>query len=408
MIFLLIYGVFFGLSVLALLNCIAATAIIGWRYRLAEASFSKPGSVSSLSVMVPLKGVDDFTATHLHALVESRLDVPVEFLFAVESAHDPAFVVCQQVQHQHGEKDIRVIVTGPAAGRMGKQHNLARASQQARYEAIASMDADVLVDPDTLAIGLRYLALPQTGVAYFLPAYVGPGPAGGLLVALYANYSYQLYMGALALSRNAPFITGALWFMRKSTLHLIGGLEKFGFTVSDDAAIGRAIHKQHLRNVLIPRTVSIPFEPLNLVQGGKHLLKWMAMLRAEGLLTFLAILLLWHPILWSGITFLVGLLLFGIQQAAWIAGAVLLVGALLARLASAWLLNRWVYALPERRFLWWLPIYELLAVPILFGKGFFQRTIFWRGRRYRLGRYGMIQEVSEQEGSNGSARTKPL
>ncbi|HLX39862.1 MAG TPA: hypothetical protein VKR42_04990, partial [Ktedonobacteraceae bacterium] len=101
MIFLLIYGVFFGLSVLALLNCIAATAIIGWRYRLAEASFSKPGSVSSLSVMVPLKGVDDFTATHLHALVESRLDVPVEFLFAVESAHDPAFVVCQQVQHQH-------------------------------------------------------------------------------------------------------------------------------------------------------------------------------------------------------------------------------------------------------------------------------------------------------------------
>ena len=283
---------------------------------------------------------------------------------------------------------------------MGKQHNLAVASQQARYAAIGSMDADVLVEPDTLAVGLRYLPLPQTGVAYFLPAYKGTGPTGGLLVALYSNYYYQLYMGALALSSNAPFIAGALWFMRKTTLRLIGGLEQFGLTVSDDAAIGRAIRKHHLRNVLIPRTVSIPFEHLDLVQGGKHLLKWMAMLRAEGVLTFLAILLLWHPLLWPFITFLVGLLLFGIHQPALLSGAVLLVCTLLGRLASAFLLNRRVYALPGLCSLWLLPVYELLAVPILFGKGVFQRTIHWRGRRYRLGRHGMIQEVREQEGGS--------
>ena len=237
-------------------------------------------------------------------------------------------------------------------------------------------------------------------MAYFLPAYVGPGPTGGLLVALYSNDYYQLYVGALALSSNAPFITGALWFMRQTTLRLIGGLEQFGLTVSDDAAIGRAIRKHHLRNVLIPRTVKIPFEQLDLLRGASHLLKWMALLRAEGVWTFLSILLLWHPILWSFITFLVDLLLFGTHQPALISGAVLLVGALLARLGSAFLLNRRVYALPGLLSLWWLPVYELLAVPILFGKGFFQRSIHWRGRRYRLGRHGMIQEVSEQEGGS--------
>lgn len=400
MIFLLIYWFVFFLSSITLLDCIAATATIGWRYSLAAADRSQGMPVSSLSMIVPLKGVDDFTAAHLNALVESRVDVPVEFLFALESAHDPAFVICQQVQEHHCEKDIRLIVSGSAAGHIGKQHNLAVASQQAQYEAFGSMDADVLVEPDTLAIGLRALALRQTGVAYFLPAYVGPGPTGGLLVALYSNYYYQLYMGALALSSNAPFITGALWFMRQTTLRLIGGLEQFGLTVSDDAAIGRAIRKQNLRNVLIPRTVSIPFEQLDLLRGGKHLLKWMAMLRAEGLLTFLTILLLWHPILWSFITFLVGLLLFGTHQPALIAGAVLLVCALLGRLGSAFLLNRRVYALPGLRYLWLLPVYELLAVPILFGKGVFQRTIHWRGRRYRLGRHGMIQEVRDQEGGS--------
>ncbi len=129
-------------------------------------------------------------------------------------------------------------------------------------------------------------------MAYFLPAYVGPGPTGGLLVALYSNYYYQLYMGALALSSNAPFITVALWFMRKNTLRMIGGSEQFGLTVSDDAAFGRAIRNQNLRNVLIPRKVSIPFEQLDLLRGGNYLLKWMVMLRAEGMLTCLTILLL--------------------------------------------------------------------------------------------------------------------
>ncbi len=400
MIFLFIYGFLFFLSSMALLGCIAAAATIWWRCSLAAQDLSQRTPVSSLSMIVPLKGVDAFTAAHLNALVESRVDVPVEFLFALESAHEPAFVVCQQVQEQHSEKDIRLIVSGSAAGRMGKQHNLAVASQQARYEAIGSMDADVLVEPDTLAVGLRALALPQTGVAYFLPAYTGPGPTGGLLVALYSNYYYQLYMGTVALSSNAPFITGALWFMRQTTLQLIGGLEQFGLTVSDDAAIGRAIRKHHLRNVLIPHTVRIPFEQLNLLRGGKHLLKWMAMLRAEGVLTFLTILLSWHPILWSCLTFLLGLLLFGIHQPALIAGAAFLVGVLLGRLGSAFLLNRRVYALPGLRSLWLLPVYELLAVPILYGKGVFQRTIHWRGRRYRLGRHGMIQEVREQEGGS--------
>ncbi len=95
-----------------------------------------------------------------------------------------------------------------------------------------------------------------------------------------------------------------------------------------------------------------------------------------------------------------GLLLFGTHQPALISGAVLLVCALLVRLASAFLLNRRVYALPGLRSLWLLPVYELLAMPILFRKGVSKRTIHWRGRRYRPGRHGMIQALSEQEGGS--------
>jgi hypothetical protein len=397
MFFLFIYWIVFFIGTIALLGCIAASTTMGLRFREVglDASYRKP--VSSLSMIVPLKGADDFTASHLNALVESVVDVPVEYLFTMESIDDSAFAVCQRVKEDHPDKDIRVILSGPARGRMGKQHNLAVATQQTRYETIGSMDSDVLVDLDTLAVGLRYVALSSTGVAYFLPVYCGPGPTGGLLVALYSNYYYQLYMGALALTVNAPFITGALWLTRKASLQKIGGLQQFRLTVSDDAAIGKAILQQKLKNVLIPRTVRIPYEQVDLLGGGKHLLKWMAMLRSEGIPTFLTILLSWHPILWAFITFIIGILLSGSHKQYLSYSIVLLALALMVKLANAFTLNRHIYYNSGLRNLFLLPAYELVAVPVLFGKGLFQRTIEWRGRRYRLGRHGIIQTMTEQE-----------
>jgi len=112
-----------------------------------------------------------------------------------------------------------VVVTGPAGDRMGKQHNLAAAASGAKHPTIASMDADVRVDPDALATGLRALAARDAGVVYLLPRYRGPGRAGGALVAISSNLYYQLYMGAFALTRNAPFITGGLWLMSRRNDH---------------------------------------------------------------------------------------------------------------------------------------------------------------------------------------------
>ncbi len=372
---LIIFWLFFFMSAVALLSCIAASTTMGLRFRDMIKNTSNSETVSSLSMIVPLKGADDFTASHLKALVESEVDIPVEYLFTMESINDPALEVCQKVKEEHADKDIRIILSGPANGRMGKQHNLAVATQQARYKAIGSMDADVLVEPDTLAVGLRYVALSSTGIAYY----------------------YQLYMGALALTVNAPFITGALWLVRKEILQHIGGLQQFSLTVSDDAAIGKAILQQNLKNVLIPRTVRIPFEQVVLSGGGKHLLKWMAMLRSEGILTFLAILVSWHPILWAFITFIIGILLFGSNEQYMTYGTFLLISALFVKLASALLLNRRIYSFSGIQNLFFLPAYELVAVPILFGKGLFQRTIEWRGRRYRLGRNGVIQSMTEQK-----------
>src|SRR5215471_18086418 len=107
---------------------------MGLRFRDLMQDIEDNRPVSALSMIVPLKGADAFTASHLTALVESVVNVPVEYLFTMESMTDPAFAVCQQVKEGHPDRDIRIILSGPALGRMGKQHNLAVAAQQASYD----------------------------------------------------------------------------------------------------------------------------------------------------------------------------------------------------------------------------------------------------------------------------------
>lgn len=397
---IVVYGALLAASGIGILGCLGAVATLARRVRptppTAEPSAGAE-SLPSLSMIVPLKGADAATEAHLAALVEQELPAPVEYLCALESRDEPAYAVCERVRAAHPGATIRIVLSGPAKGRMGKQHNLAAAAREARYEAIGNMDGDVAIAPDTLAALLRALVQPgaNAGAAYCLPIYHGPGPAGGALVALYTNYGFSANFGALALITHQPAIIGALWLLRRATLERIGGFERFTTTVGDDAAIGRAIAGLGLRCVLAPFTVAIPYERLDLRGGLRHLAKWVAMLRAEGLGGYELIAVTWHPLLWAAVALPVGLLARGAGTLPLSLG---LVGtAAMARVGGAALLNARSYGLPLMPLPLWLIPYELLAVPLLFGAGLLRRTLVWRGRRYRIGRHGAIQGVSAAE-----------
>jgi ceramide glucosyltransferase len=392
---LIVYWLLFAVGGVGILGAIGACAVLLRRVRpLGGGATFVPLTGASLSMIVPIKGVDASTEANLSALVESPFRGEIEYLFAMESADDPAYAVCQRVRALHPDRDIRVVFSGPAGARMGKQHNLAAAVRAARYQVIGSMDADVRVAPTTLAVGLSYLAPPGVGIAYFLPGYTDQPslrdewPMGGALVALYSDYYFLANFGALALTRTQPAIIGGLWLVRRATLEAIGGLDQFTRVVSDDAALGKAIAAQKLRCVLVPHTVAVPFEQLDLRGGVRHLAKWLAMLRAEGLGTYLTILATWHPIFWSALALILGRFTPAHQ---WLPSLLLLGAAVVVRILTAVLLNLRVYRLPPLPLPLLAVAYELAGVPLLFGAGLFRRTIVWKGRRYRLGRHGVIR-----------------
>jgi ceramide glucosyltransferase len=386
----LAYWVFAICGALGIVGCLGALATFLARFRPPITPEHAPLPWSTLSMIVPIKGADDHTQDHLTRLVTSETPLATEYLIAMESEEDEAYAIAQRVAALHPDIRVRPLITGPAYGRLGKQHNLAVAVAHAQGEVIGSMDADVAVTPDHLASVLRALAQPNVGVAYCLPCYAGGGPIGGALVAVYTNYCLSPNLGALALSGNQPFTIGSLWLITRPTLERIGGLGQFGDTVSDDAAIGAAVARAGLRNVLTPRTVDIPFEPLALTGGVRHLSKWVAMLRAEGLGTYLLLVLTWHPILWSTLALLAGLGLHPRYPALAAMALALLGAAVVARVGGGLLLDRACY---HRR--GWLPLalipYELFIAPVLFGAGFVRRSIVWRGHRYWIGPHGKIR-----------------
>jgi ceramide glucosyltransferase len=394
----LIFWLFFLWTLLASLSTLGA-ALRVWHYFGHSRQISPPDTLPGCSVLLPLKGLDRHTRYNLETLLTSRYPGPLEFLLAMESDEDPAFALVQELSiarpliTPHSEREIRIVLSGDPGERMGKQHNLVAALAEARYDWIASMDADVLPSPQTLALGVQAARQPGVGVAFSMPYYFGEGLPGGHLVALYCNYFFFLYSGSLALLPNPAFTVGSFWFTSRAALAKIGGLEPFTAYVTDDAAIGRAVVAAGLTNLPLHTPVPINLEELNLAGGLRQLQKWIAMLRAEGLSTYLLVIGLWFPSCYGVLTLLAASLMAPEQLPLATAA---LSGAVLARLASVLLLNRSVYIrLPRMRYLLAVVGYELLVAPILFGLGFFWRTLVWRGRRYRIGRLGKLLGVEK-------------
>lgn len=348
-------------------------------------------SSKSISLIVPIKGVDDNTEENFELLVESEVNAPVEFLFAMETEDDPAFAVCSKIKANHPDKDIRVILTGQPETMMGKQHNLGVASEQAKHEILANMDADVQVEKDTLQKGLQAFSNPQNGLVWFFPYYAGHGPAGGSLVSNYFNNFYNVLVGGGTITKTNPVISGALWMMPKELFEKCREGNRLVQTVSDDRELGVTIKALGYETYLVPETVKMPNENLNLIEGARHLSKWYGMLRAEGLAFYTIILFLFNPIFMSLIT-LWAATMIGESRQAWATLAVLLV--IFMKVASVYSLNKNIYKIPPSANIMMTFLYDIFILPVLYLVNINKKHIVWKGKKYTLGKHGRILEVS--------------
>jgi cellulose synthase/poly-beta-1,6-N-acetylglucosamine synthase-like glycosyltransferase len=383
------YWILFGIgsfSILAIL--IALNALVS--------HFKNPMALEkttqSLSVIVPIKGSDETTEENLTALVTSELDSKVEFLFAMEEESDSAFKVCSRVKKLHSDIDISIIITGDSDKLMGKQHNINVASKQAKYDYIASMDADVRITPQTIKHGLNQLTDTNTGVVYFLPFYNGKGTSGGNLLTTYINHFYNLIFTYFYKFAKQPTIIGALWIVEKKLLDECGGIERLAGTVSDDRELGVAIAELGHKNTMVPYTVLMPSENLTFNEGISHLSKWFGMVRAEGILVYILFALFWGPMISAVASLLIA---FQLDMSYVFYSSMLLVSILLLRSITVFVLNKKIYNVKMTSNLITTLLFDALLFPFLLIKNVFNTSIVWKGKKYKLGKQGKIMGVEK-------------
>lgn len=400
---------FWALAVAALALGLLQLGVALWLgSRLTRVGSAPPPPVPrpTVSALVPLKGAPGGLAERLQRLLDALSDDD-QLVLALETVDDSAHAVAARVRETNPGRDVEIVLSGPPGERMGKQHNLSAALAHAKHDLIAFMDDDVLIERANLdeaaavvaASGVNeagdQAAAHEVGAAFALPFYgvseSSTPRLGGDLVAAYTNHGFAPNMASLALQSSPRFIIGGFWLTSRAALDALGGLERFTTTVSDDAAIGRAFDAAGRSNLLLRQPVRLEPERLSLVGGLAHLLKWLTLLRGEGIGVLLLCLLTWNPLA----TGVLAALLAWVSPILSVRLALpVLIALLVLRALAVVALDARVFGLrPLGRYLPMQLVYEALLAPWLFLVAVFRREVRWRGRRYRLGAGGQVSQA---------------
>jgi ceramide glucosyltransferase len=373
-------------AVLAALACLslvaAAIAAMSAGSALSEAPADPTafGELPKVSVLKPLKGLDDGLYENLASF--ARQDHPdYEILFGAEDPEDPALDVALQVKRDFPSVPISVQVCSGGSGRNPKVRNLAILAARARHEALLISDSNVRVDPGYLSATAAELRDPRVGLVTNLIAGVGgrDESLGSLLENLHLN---TFVIGATTMARalaGRACVVGKSMLFRRSDLARLGGWRSLRNLLAEDYLLGRKFEKAGFKVALSPHLVRTVNESWPVSRFLSRHVRWGQLRRRVAPGAFLAELLL-NPVLLIVLALAARGSSLRPAEAALGAGGVLFKCVLDARLVGR-LRNQ-----PLPLFdIAWIPVKDLLIAAV-WPLAAVKRTVCWRGNEMRIGR----------------------
>jgi len=253
-----LFYIFFGITIIGLtgygfqlwavrkaLN--TKSSVMGNEHHLA------PESMPPVSVLKPLKGLDDNLFDNLESICLQNYP-SYEILFILQDYNDPAYKVARKVKEKHPEKDITILVKRCDDGLNPKVNNLIPAYRIAKYEHILISDSNVMVDEKYLHSIMRNMADPDVGLVSNMIKGVGGRSIGSIFENLHLN---SFIMGSVCfLDRflKMPCVVGKSMLMKKTDLDAIGGLRSFKDVLAEDYMIGKKM-KALKKKVVLSRYI---------------------------------------------------------------------------------------------------------------------------------------------------------
>ena len=380
-----------GLNGVGVLCLIAAA--VGCLYALAAAvavrmfARRKPavrGAQPGLTVLKPLHGAEPDLLAKLETFCSQDYSGPVQIIFGVQDADDPAIAAVRVLQHRHPAADIALVVNTREHGANRKVSNLINMAGLIAHELVLLADSDIEAPADHFSRVVAELLEPEVGMVTCL--YRGQA-AGGLWSTLAAQgidwHFIPSVIVALGLRAAQPCFGSTMAFSA-ATLRAIGGFEAFANHLADDYEMGHAVRALELAIVVPAYAVGHTCADATLSELVGQELRWARTIRTINPVGFLG----------TAVTHAVPLALAGalLHQ-----GSSLAVGLVAATLTSRLILQIQVSYLLDTELgeVWLGPVRDMFSFAI-FLASFWPGAVTWRGRRFGVSADGRLLAVKKR------------
>jgi len=332
----------------------------------------------AVTLIKPLHGVYPGMDAALEGYCTQDFDGAVQIVFGVHDDRDPAVAVVRALQARRPETDIDLVIDGAEHGANRKMSNVINIAARARHPVLVMSDADIAAPKDYLRRVSSALAAPGVGAVSCV--YLAQGAAGfwSRLGAMSINYAFlpNLALGK-AIGMAHPCM-GSTIALRAETLEAIGGFAAFADHLADDYEIGRAVRARGLRVAIPALAVTHLGIESSLSEVIDHEIRWNRTVRQIDPVGYFGSVIT-HPL---ALSLLAGLLLLFCKPV--LALIFVLIGVrLICKLAMD-------SATGTSAGPWWMiPARDVLSLGI-FIAGLTVDTVGWQGRRYRVGRDGVL------------------
>lgn len=372
-----------GFLVLAATGCVYALIAAAAMRRFPGEDASDATVFPSITILKPLHGAEPGLHDKLASFCDQDYPGPVQILFGVQDANDPAVAVVDRLIAERPGADLRLVVSTHPAGPNPKVATLVGLQGRIRHDVVVLSDSDVSVERNYLARTVATLAQPGVGLVTCLYRGTPVGSLWARLASMAIDYDFlpNVLVG-LALGLARPCF-GSTIAMRRETLERIGGFDAFLEYLADDNAIGEAVRGIGMR-VAIPRWIVEHACPeRSFMELWSHELRWARTLRAVSPAGY-AGMVITHPLPFA----LLGASLNGLGAL----GGGSIVAAIACRLVLQLQVDHTLHVSTSR---WWLgPARDLLAF-VVYVASFFVDVVSWHGQRYKVRADGTLVSVVE-------------
>ncbi len=362
---------------LALAGCVYTLAASRFASRFAARRLSPAEPAPAVTILKPLHKLEPQLGENLESFIRQDYRGPVQIVFGVQDAADPAIPLVEALIAGHPDRDLALVVDPTEHGTNRKVSNLINIAGHARHDVIVLADSDMRVAPDYLEDVVGALAAPGVGLVSCV--YHGIG-SGSFWSALSADAIASHFLPNAVLGIESGLATpcfGSTIALRRETLGAIGGFEAFRDQLADDYQMGAAVRGLGLGVTFPPMTVGHVCAEQSWGELWTHEVRWARTIRTVN----------WSGHAGSIVTHPVPLALIGLVLAPGAPALTILGLALACRIRLLMRLEAVFGLEPHPR--WRLPLRDVLSFAILI-RSFLGGTIGWRGKYFSVGSDGRL------------------